>query len=74
MTFDGSNVLIFPNPNDLKNYNQNKLAIKEHSDLYLNTCYDLISSRYVDAIIQSGNHKNECRAMNDMVDRLDSTA
>ena len=68
--FDGSTLAIFPNPDDPDNYQQNKPDIKGHASLHINAFYDLLSKRYEDAIVQSGNHKDERQAMNTMVDRF----
>ena len=72
LAYDGSSVAIFANPTDSDNFIQTKPDVKGYSLLHLNACYDLLSRRYVDAIIQSGNKKNECLAMNTMVDRFQS--
>ena len=72
LAFDGSSVPIFADPNDLDNFTQTKPDVKGYSNLHLNACYDLLSQRYVDAIIQSDNLKNETLAMNTMVDRFES--
>lgn len=66
---DGTALNIARNPTDQETYFQSIPGDKGFNQLHLNSLYDLCSRRYVDAIIQQGRKKNECRAMTDMIDR-----
>lgn len=68
LAVDGTDLGIAHNPKDPDTY------LHPHSEkgfnlLHLNAMYDLNNKLYVDAIIQPGRKRSECRALNDMVDR-----
>jgi hypothetical protein len=69
---DGSSLSIFPDPKDMDNYRKDRSDIKGFSHLHLNACYDLLTRRYVDIIVQSGNKANERLAMKEMIKRHSS--
>jgi len=66
---DGSDLRIATDPSDPDTYYQNCEDGKGYNLLHLNAMYDLCSSLYVDASVQSGKLQNERKALTDMVDR-----
>lgn len=66
---DGSDLNIFHNPMDADTYYNNQKDGKGFNQLHLNALYDLCSRRYINAVIQPGRKKNECRTMTKMIDQ-----
>jgi hypothetical protein len=66
---DGSDLHIPTNPYDSETFFQPKEDRKGYNLLHLNAMYDLCNRFYVDTIIQPGKHKNEHKALVDMVGR-----
>jgi len=66
---DGSDLHIPTNPHDADTFYQNTPTEKGYNLLHLNAMYDLCNRLYVDSLIQPSRHKNESKALADMVDR-----
>jgi hypothetical protein len=66
---DGSGLHIPTNPDDNATHFNANPAGNGHNLLHLNAMYDLCDRIYVDAIVQPGRHKNEAKALVDMVNR-----
>lgn len=72
VTSDGSDISFTRNPSDKDNYHEPGHSANGYNLLHLNALYDLSSRTYVDALVQAGHHKDEYRALCDMVDRYPS--
>ena len=66
---DGSKLRIAHDPNDQDTYVQNRNGDKGYNMLHLNAMYDLCNKLYIDALVQPVRHKNENKALIDMVNR-----
>lgn len=69
LSVDGSDVNIPMNPDDLDIFIKTLPNCKGFNLLHINALYDLLNKQYLDVIIQKNRHKNERRAVNDIVDR-----
>ena len=69
---DGCEFNIARNPNDPDTfYPSNGQSFRGFNMLHTTSLYDILSKRYLDCVIQPGRHKNEFRAICDLVDRYD---
>ena len=66
---DGSDVRLPTNPNDKLTYLPGSRTQAPYNSLHINALYDLNQHLYRDAIIQNGAQRNECSALNQLVDR-----
>ena len=70
LVVDGSDIHTPTNANDPDSYFQTAPDSKGYNLFHLNTLYNLLDKRYVDAIIQPCRMFNEHRALCNMVDRV----
>ena len=66
---DGSDIHTPTNARDSDSYFQTSDKAKGYNLFHLNTLYNLLDKRYVDAIIQPRRKSNEHGALSDMIDR-----
>jgi hypothetical protein len=67
---DGCEFNITRNPNDSDTFHPpNGKSTKGFNMLHTISLYDILSKRYLDCVVQPGRHKNEFRAICDLVDR-----
>ncbi|MCR4708966.1 MAG: IS4 family transposase [Clostridiales bacterium] len=66
---DGSDVRLPTNPNDKLTYLPGSRTQAPYNSLHINALYDLNQHLYRDAIIQNGAQRNECSALQQLVDR-----
>ena len=69
LAVDGSDLQIFPDPNDTLSYYPGTNGQKHYSLLHLNALFDLANRTYIDALIQKSREQNEHKALATMVDR-----
>lgn len=69
---DGSNLISTPNPNDKDHHYNFKKNNRKFNMTHINTLYDLLSRKYVDAIIEPGYKPDERGALVRMLDRFES--
>lgn len=71
---DGSDLLYTHNPQDKETHIQARSDFNGYNMLHLNVLYDLLTRKYVDAIIHPIHRGDERGAMNRMVDRFQSNS
>ena len=69
LAVDGSDLNIFPDPNDKLSYYPGTNGQKPYALLHLNALFDLENRIYTDALIQKSKEWNEHKALAEMVDR-----
>lgn len=69
LAVDGSDLNLFPDPNDVLSYYPGTNGQKPYGLLHLNALFDLENRIYIDALIQKSREWNEHKALTEMVDR-----
>lgn len=67
---DGSDLHYPTNPEETQDHFQDAPDVKGYNLMHLNALYDLYAKRYVDAIVQHGQHADEIGAFVQMIDRF----
>lgn len=74
MACDGTSLYISRNPSDKASYCRENSKEKGYNLLHLNTMYDLLNRKYIDAVIQPAHQHDEREALYTMVERLSGQA
>lgn len=72
LAIDGCSLSIFADPKDTDNFYKRINQDKGFSNLHLNACYDLLTRRFEDIIINPGSQRGEKQAIREMVGRYES--